>query len=174
MPRGPKAKSALPAPSGHGYAAKMRFKEDRPFATPEAAERKLLELANVIEADHAERLSVAVINKKFRGAGGSYEEIPRGGDHRNCARLAHDASVRRLFIVRAGRGGPVRVAARVYPAARPWRANAWASCARHRQSHAVDIAGKLARGLPSEETWPTYLNIRLLLMSADRDAGERL
>ena len=109
MPRGPKAKSALPAPSGHGYAAKMRFKEDRPFATPEAAERKLLELANVIEADHAERLSVAVINKKFRGAGGSCEEIPHGGDHRNCARLAHDASVRRLFIVHAGRGGPVRV-----------------------------------------------------------------
>jgi hypothetical protein len=52
----------------------MRFKEDRPFATPEAAERKLLELANVIEADHAGRLSVAVINKKFREAGGSYEE----------------------------------------------------------------------------------------------------
>jgi hypothetical protein len=87
----------------------MRFKEDRPFATPEAAERKLLELANVIEADHAERLSVAVINKKFRGAGGSYEEIPHGGDHRNCARLAHDASVRRLSDVHAGRGRPVRV-----------------------------------------------------------------
>jgi hypothetical protein len=52
----------------------MKFKEDRPFATPEAAERKLLELANAIEADHAGRLSVAVINKHFREAGGSYEE----------------------------------------------------------------------------------------------------
>ena len=52
----------------------MKFKEDRPFATPEAAERKLLELANAIEADHAGRLSVAVINKQFVGAGGSYEE----------------------------------------------------------------------------------------------------
>jgi hypothetical protein len=29
----------------------MKFKEDRPFATPEAAERRLLELANAIEAD---------------------------------------------------------------------------------------------------------------------------
>jgi hypothetical protein len=34
----------------------------------------LLELANSIEADHAGRLSVAVINKQFVGAGGSYEE----------------------------------------------------------------------------------------------------
>jgi hypothetical protein len=52
----------------------MKFKEDRPFATPEAAERKLLELANAVEPDHAGRLSVAVINKQFRDAGGSYEE----------------------------------------------------------------------------------------------------
>ena len=52
----------------------MKFKEDRPFATPEAAERKLLELANAIEVDHAGRLSVAVINRRFREAGGSYEE----------------------------------------------------------------------------------------------------
>jgi hypothetical protein len=49
----------------------MKFKEDRPFATPE---RKLLELANAIEADHAGRLSVATINRQFRDAGGSYEE----------------------------------------------------------------------------------------------------
>jgi hypothetical protein len=52
----------------------LKFKEDRPFATPEAAERKLLELANAVEPDHAGRLSVAVINKQFRAAGGSYEE----------------------------------------------------------------------------------------------------
>jgi hypothetical protein len=41
---------------------------------PRAAERKLLELANAVEADHTGRLSVAVINKQFREAGGSYEE----------------------------------------------------------------------------------------------------
>jgi hypothetical protein len=52
----------------------MKFKEDRPFATPEAAERKLLELANAVEPDHAGRLSVEIINRQFREAGGSYEE----------------------------------------------------------------------------------------------------
>ena len=52
----------------------MKFKEERPFSTPEAAERKLLELANAIEADHAGRISVGVINRQFREAGGSYEE----------------------------------------------------------------------------------------------------
>jgi hypothetical protein len=52
----------------------MKFQEDRPLRTPEAAEQKLLELANAIEADHAGRLSVAIINKQFREAGGSYEE----------------------------------------------------------------------------------------------------
>jgi hypothetical protein len=31
----------------------MKFKNDHPFAMPEAAERKLLELANAMEADHA-------------------------------------------------------------------------------------------------------------------------
>ena len=52
----------------------MKFKENRVFATPEAAERKLLELANAIEPDHAGRLSVAVLNMQFAGAGGSSED----------------------------------------------------------------------------------------------------
>jgi hypothetical protein len=52
----------------------MKFKEDRPLATPDSAERKLLELANAIEADHAGRLSVEIISRQFRDAGGSYEE----------------------------------------------------------------------------------------------------
>jgi len=52
----------------------MKFKEDRPLATPEAAERKLLELANAIEADHAGRLSIGVINMQFMAAGGSSDE----------------------------------------------------------------------------------------------------
>ena len=52
----------------------MKFKDDRPLATPEAAERKLLELANAVEVDHAGRLSVEIINRQFHDAGGSYEE----------------------------------------------------------------------------------------------------
>ena len=46
----------------------MKFKEDRPLADPETAERKLLELANAVEADHAGRLAVEVINRQFRAA----------------------------------------------------------------------------------------------------------
>jgi hypothetical protein len=34
----------------------------------------LLELANAMEADHAGRPSVGVINMQFRDAGGSYDE----------------------------------------------------------------------------------------------------
>ena len=52
----------------------MKCATQRPFATPEAAERKLLELANAIEPDHAGRLSVAVLNTQFVGAGASYDE----------------------------------------------------------------------------------------------------
>ncbi len=52
----------------------MKFKKDRPITTPEAAERKLLELANAVKPDHAGRLSVEIINRQFRDAGGSYEE----------------------------------------------------------------------------------------------------
>jgi hypothetical protein len=52
----------------------MKFKDERPFPTPEAAERKLLELANATEADHAGRLSVGVLNMQFMAAGGSTAE----------------------------------------------------------------------------------------------------
>jgi hypothetical protein len=48
--------SAAPLTPSECDAAKMKFKEERPFATPEAAEQKLLELANAVEADHAGRL----------------------------------------------------------------------------------------------------------------------
>jgi hypothetical protein len=75
MPRGTKGeKRSADAILMAIMQLKMKFKEDRPFVTPEAAERKLLELANAIETDHTGRLSVAVINRQFRDAGGSYEE----------------------------------------------------------------------------------------------------
>jgi hypothetical protein len=45
-----------------GDTAKMKFRDDRTFPTPEAAERKLLELANAVETDHAGRLSVEIVN----------------------------------------------------------------------------------------------------------------
>jgi hypothetical protein len=52
----------------------MKFKVDRPLAIPEAAEQKLLEIANAVESDRACRLSVAEINTQFLCAGGSAAE----------------------------------------------------------------------------------------------------
>src|ERR1700694_6283719 len=65
----------------------MKFNEDRSFATPEAAEKKLLELANAIEADRAGRLSVGVVNTQFREAGGSSPSSKH-----SCARLPSEPS----------------------------------------------------------------------------------
>jgi len=44
-----------------------------PLATPEAAERKLLELASAIVADHG-RAPVSEINTQFMAAGGNADE----------------------------------------------------------------------------------------------------
>jgi hypothetical protein len=75
MRRGPKGERLPRQRHRHGdHPTKMKFKEERPFPTPEAAERKLLELANAVGADHAGRLAVEIINRQFRDAGGSYEE----------------------------------------------------------------------------------------------------
>jgi hypothetical protein len=52
----------------------MNFKDDPPFANPDVAERKLLELPNAMEADPAGRLSVGVLNMQFMAAGGSTAE----------------------------------------------------------------------------------------------------
>jgi hypothetical protein len=52
----------------------MKFREDRPLANVDAAVRKLLEIANGIEADHAGRVQIATINSQFVSAGGTYNE----------------------------------------------------------------------------------------------------
>jgi len=49
-------------------------KQDRPYADPAAGMRKLLELANSLEADHAGRLNVGVLDIQFKEAGGDYFE----------------------------------------------------------------------------------------------------
>jgi hypothetical protein len=51
----------------------MKFTEERPFANVDAAVKKLLEIANGLEADHAGRLQVGDINKRFLSAGGSVQ-----------------------------------------------------------------------------------------------------
>jgi hypothetical protein len=52
----------------------MKFAEERPLANTDAAVKKLLEIANGLEADHAGRLHVGDINKRFLSAGGSVAE----------------------------------------------------------------------------------------------------
>jgi hypothetical protein len=55
-------------------ARPMKFREDRLLANVDAAVRKLLEIANGLEADHAGRLHVGDINKLFLSAGGLVAE----------------------------------------------------------------------------------------------------
>jgi hypothetical protein len=52
----------------------MKFKKDRLYADVAAAEKKLLELANAMEADHAGRFHVGPISRQFLEAGGCVAE----------------------------------------------------------------------------------------------------
>jgi hypothetical protein len=52
----------------------VKFRDDRPFADIEAAVKKLLEIANGLEADHVGRLQIGAINRRFLDAGGSVAE----------------------------------------------------------------------------------------------------
>jgi hypothetical protein len=52
----------------------MKFREERPLANVDAAVRKLLEIANGLEADHAGRVQVGDINRRFLDGGGSVQD----------------------------------------------------------------------------------------------------
>jgi hypothetical protein len=52
----------------------MKFVTPSKFTDPDAAVRKLLEITNGIEADHAGRVEIGTINLQFVAAGGSYDE----------------------------------------------------------------------------------------------------
>jgi hypothetical protein len=52
----------------------MKFREDRPFAGVDAAVKKLLEIANGLEPDHAGRIHIGAINALFMTAGGNPPE----------------------------------------------------------------------------------------------------
>jgi hypothetical protein len=51
-------------------ARPMKFREDRPFASIDAAVKKLLEIANGLEPDQSGRIHVGAINALFMTAGG--------------------------------------------------------------------------------------------------------
>jgi hypothetical protein len=52
----------------------LKVATDRPFADPDKAARKLLELANAAEADRDQRIAIELINLPFLRAGGSADE----------------------------------------------------------------------------------------------------
>jgi hypothetical protein len=52
----------------------MKFVESNPFADPQIAARKLIDIANATEPDHAGRLQVCDINLAFLRAGGTPAE----------------------------------------------------------------------------------------------------
>jgi hypothetical protein len=43
----------------------MKFAIDRPYADPEAAHRKLIEIANTVEAVQDDRIYIELINRPF-------------------------------------------------------------------------------------------------------------
>jgi len=52
-----------------GGALSMKYREERPLANLDAAVKKLLEIANGMEADYrARRLQIGAINAQFLGA----------------------------------------------------------------------------------------------------------
>ena len=73
----------------------MKFATDRPFAYPDKATRKLLELANAAEADRDQRIAIELINLPFLRAGGSADEY-RAGIELAIAKgwlIGHDSGV---------------------------------------------------------------------------------
>jgi hypothetical protein len=86
----------------------LKFKDERPFASVDAAVKKLLEIANGLEADHAGRLQIGMINRQFLEAGASVAEY-KAAKGRSRTRAYRPASVRRVYDVHPGRRGPVRL-----------------------------------------------------------------
>jgi hypothetical protein len=56
----------------------MKFAADRPLADPDAAARKLVEIANDVEAEQDGRIHIERVNEPFLAAGGSGEQFRAG------------------------------------------------------------------------------------------------
>ena len=66
----------------------MRFIEPRPFASPDVAARKLVEIANGVEAVQDGRIYIGQVNAPFLATGGSSGEDFRAGIERAIAQEA--------------------------------------------------------------------------------------
>jgi hypothetical protein len=56
----------------------MKFVEPHPFANPDAAARKLIEIANGVEAVQDGRIYIERVNEPFLAAGGSGDQFRAG------------------------------------------------------------------------------------------------
>ena len=89
----------------------MKFVNDRPFADPDAAARKLVEIANAAEAVQDGRLYIELINGAFLNAGGSPAEYRAGIERAIAKGWLWRHEVRPLFEVHPGRRRAVRLMA---------------------------------------------------------------
>jgi hypothetical protein len=88
----------------------MKCASSRPFSDPEAAARKLLEIANATEASQEGRIHIEKINGPILfKEGGSPAEYTARSRTRHREGLAMAARVRDLCEVHPGRGGAVRL-----------------------------------------------------------------
>jgi hypothetical protein len=87
----------------------MKFVTARPFADPDAAARKLVEIANAAEAVQDGRIHIELINMPFLNAGGPPAEYRAGIERAGRQGMAVAARVRRLCEVHPGRRQPVRL-----------------------------------------------------------------
>jgi hypothetical protein len=58
----------------------MKFVDRRPFTDPDAAARKIIEIANGVEAVQDGRIFVERVNEPFLAAGGNGEQFRAGID----------------------------------------------------------------------------------------------
>lgn len=59
----------------------MKFISDRPLSDPDAAARKLIEIANSVEAVQDGRILIERVNEPFLAAGGSADQFKAGIKH---------------------------------------------------------------------------------------------
>jgi hypothetical protein len=85
----------------------MKYITDRPFAEPEAAARKLLEIVRAKEIAVGQYTYTGVTNSAFVAAGGSVEEYSAGRKYATAQRWFEiDSSGTRIILLQAGADNP--------------------------------------------------------------------
>src|SRR5437016_1823834 len=90
----------------------MKYTSPPPFADPEKAARRILEIANAVEPIQ-DRIHIEKINEQFlfRDLARHPGRVRRGPQTRDRVRLAQDARIRDFRHLHAGRRSAIRVTA---------------------------------------------------------------